>query len=123
MRAITMTIALLLAISMHGQTREQVKAEIHRQGVPHPDIVLAQARLETGNFTSRRCKVQHNLFGIKHDGKYASYPRWQDSVTDYKKCISSRYNGGDYYAFLKRIKYAADVRYTDKVRNIVRTSR
>lgn len=123
MKAITIIIAMLLTMSAYGQTREQVKAELQRQGIPHVEIVLAQARLETGNFTSRRCKVHHNLFGIKHGGKYASYRRWQDSVADYKKCISSRYTGGDYYAFLKRIKYASDSRYTAKIRNIVMTSR
>ena len=47
-----------------GQTIEQVRAELQRQGVPHVNIVLAQARLETGNFTSQRCKRDHNLFGI-----------------------------------------------------------
>ena len=99
-----------------GQTIEQVRQELQRQGVPHANIVLAQARLETGNFTSLRCKRDHNLFGIKHNGRYARYARWQDSVTDYKQRISSRYNGGDYYAFLRRIGYASDKHYTAKLR-------
>lgn len=116
MRPTTTIIALLLAMAVQGQTREQVLREIQRQGIPHPHIVLAQARLETGNFTSRRCRVQHNLFGIKHRGKYASYRRWQDSVADYKKSISRRYRGGDYYAFLRRINYASDPRYIRKLK-------
>ena len=107
---------LLLATSCHGQTIEQVKAEIHRQGLPHPHIVLAQARLETGNFKSQRCKRDKNLFGIKHNGRYAKYARWQDSVTDYRKSISARYKGGDYYAFLKRIGYASDKQYVTKLK-------
>lgn len=116
MRTTTTIIALLLAMAVQGQTREQVLREIQRQGIPHPHIVFAQARLETGNFTSRRCRVQHNLFGIKHQGKYASYRRWQDSVADYKRSISSRYQGGDYYAFLRRINYASDPRYIQKLK-------
>ena len=107
---------LLMATSCHGQTIDQVKAEIHRQGLPHPHIVLAQARLETGNFKSQRCRRDHNLFGIKHNGRYARYSRWQESVTDYKRCISSRYKGGDYYAFLRRIGYASDPNYERKLR-------
>ena len=107
---------LLLATSCHAQTIEQVRAEIQRQGLPHPHIVLAQARLETGNFTSARCKQDKNLFGIKHGGKYARYARWQDSVTDYRKSISARYKGGDYYAFLKRIGYASDKQYVTKLK-------
>lgn len=116
MRTASTIIAMLLAIAVQGQTREQVLREIQRQGIPHPHIVLSQARLETGNFTSRRCRVQHNLFGIKHRGKYASYRRWQDSVADYKRSISSRYQGGDYYAFLRRINYASDPRYIHKLK-------
>lgn len=100
----------------YGQTIEQVRAEIVRQGLPHPEIVLAQARLETGNFKSRRCRVDHNLFGIKRSGRYAKYRRWQDCVSDYKRRISSRYKGGDYYAFLKRIGYAKDPKYIFKLK-------
>lgn len=107
---------LLLATSCHGQTIEQVKAEIHRQGLPHPHIVLAQARLETGNFTSARCKIDKNLFGIKHNGRYAKYARWQDSVTDYRRRISARYKGGDYYQFLQRIGYAEEKEYINKLK-------
>lgn len=117
------TIALLLCMTVAGQTREQVRQELKRQHIPHADIVLAQARLETGNFKSRRCKVQHNLFGIKHGGRYATYRTWKESITDYRNCISSRYTGGDYYAFLKRIKYASDPNYIKKVRHIVNTSK
>ena len=113
-------VAFLISISVQGQTIEQVRQELHRQNVPHAEIVLAQARLETGNFTSLMCKVRHNLFGIKHNGRYASYSNWKESIADYKKRISSRYNGGDYFAFLKRIGYASDPRYQAKVRGCMR---
>ena len=123
MRLKTTIIILLSVISLHAQTREQVANELHRQGVPHADIVLAQARHETGNFTSRLCRVNHNLFGIKHNGKYAKYSNWKASIKDYKKRISSRYTGGDYYVFLRRIGYANDPNYTRKIKNIVLTSK
>lgn len=116
MRNIVVIFALLLAVSAAGQTAEQVAREIKRLGIPHPDIVLAQARLETGNFTSGLCRTHKNLFGIKHGKKYAKYRRWQDSVADYKRCISSRYNGGCYYAFLRRIGYASDKNYEKKLK-------
>lgn len=123
MRQLVTIILLALAICSQAQTIAEVRAEIVRQGLPHPDIVLAQARLETGNFTSKLCRTKHNLFGIKHGGKYASYRRWQDCVADYKRCISSRYRNGDYYAFLRRIGYASDRRYESKVRSIVKGGR
>jgi flagellum-specific peptidoglycan hydrolase FlgJ len=116
MRTAPTIIALMLAVTVQGQTREQVLAEIQRQGIPHAHIVLAQARLETGNFSSDRCRRDHNLFGIKHNGQYARYRTWQDSVADYKARISSRYRGGDYYAFLRRIGYASDPAYTAKLK-------
>ena len=124
MRPTIIILSLLLSLSAAGQTIEQVRQELHRQGIPHAEIVLAQARLETGNFTSRRCKVDHNLFGIKHDGKYAEYRHWRESVKDYKKRISSRYKRGEnYYSFLRRIGYASDVRYGHKLRTIIKTSK
>ena len=122
MKMASTIIAMMLSVAVHGQTREQVLTEIKRHGIPHPHIVLAQARLETGNFTSRRCRRDHNLFGIKHNGKYARYSHWKESVTDYKQCISNRYKGGDYYAFLRRIGYASDPNYIGKVKHIVKTT-
>jgi hypothetical protein len=62
------------------------------------------------------CKTKRNIFGIKHGKRYASYARWQDCVTDYKRRISSRYHGGDYYAFLSRIGYAQDKKYYQKLK-------
>lgn len=117
MRKTILAVMLMAASVSHGQTIEQVRAEIVRQGLPHPEIVLAQARLETGNFTSRRCRVDHNIFGIKHGRQYAKYRRWQDCVSDYKRRISSRYKGKeDYYQFLRRIGYAKEKRYVDKLK-------
>ena len=116
LNALLPIVLLMVAVNVQGQTIELVRAELQRQHVPHPEIVLAQARLETGNFKSRRCKVDHNLFGIKHNGRYAKYAKWQDSVSDYKARISSRYAGGDYYAFLRRIGYAKDPNYVRKLR-------
>lgn len=115
-RAILTFVFAVATLSCVSQTMEEVAMELHRQRIPHANIVLAQARLESGNFTSRRCKVDHNLFGIKHNGRYAKYRTWQDSIKDYKQRISSRYDGGCYYAFLKRIKYAEDKKYINKLK-------
>ena len=113
----------MLATTCSAQTAEQVRQELMMQGVPHHEIVLAQARHETGNFKSRLCRVNKNLFGIKHNGRYARYNHWRESIKDYKERISSRYKGGNYYAFLQRIGYAQDPAYLRKVRYIVTTSK
>ena len=109
-------IVCCMTLSAEAQTREQVERELHKQRVPHAEIVLAQARLETGNFTSRRCREDKNLFGMKRGKRYAKYRRWQDSVSDYKERISSRYKGGSYYVFLRKIGYASDQNYERKLR-------
>lgn len=101
-----------------AQTRAEVLQEIKRQNIPHPAIVLAQARLETGNFKSDYYRRTRNLFGIKKGGKYAIYRNWRDSVMDYKRLVSSRYDGGSYYSFLRRINYASDPNYIEKLKEI-----
>lgn len=62
--------------------------------IKYPETVLAQAKLETGNFTSAIFKENHNLFGMKVAEKrptsaiginrgHAQYRNWKDSVIDY----------------------------------------
>lgn len=110
MRRLILLLALF-PIFAFAQTRADVLKELHRQQVPHPTIVLAQARLESGNFKSDFYRRTNNLFGLKKGKKYATYKTWRDSVKDYKLRISSRYNGGSYYAFLENIKYATNPNY------------
>lgn len=62
--------------------------------IKYPETVLAQARLESGNFTSDIFKENHNLFGMKVAEKrpssaigvnrgHAQYSNWKESVVDY----------------------------------------
>lgn len=109
-------ILVLFPIFAFAQTQQQVLRELHRQQVPCASIVLAQARLESGNFKSDFYKRTNNLFGLKKGGRYARYKHWRDSVADYKKRISARYQGGSYYKFLTKIGYAKDKNYIQKVK-------
>ena len=91
-------------------------------GLSNKLFVLAQAMLETGNFSSRVCKEYNNLFGL-YDSKnrdYYRFERWEDSVVGYGKMIQYRYKGGNYLHFLKRIGYAEDPRYTSKVAQLAK---
>lgn len=110
----------LFPIFAFAQTQQQVLRELHRQQVPCASIVLAQARLESGNMKSDFYKRTNNLFGLKKGKKYASYKHWKDSIKDYKKRISNRYTKGSYYAFLKRIGYAKDKEYINKIKQIAK---
>ena len=112
-------ILALFPIFAFAQTRQDVLKELHRQQVPHANIVLAQARLESGNFKSDFYRQTNNLFGLKKGKKYATYKTWRDSIKDYKLRISSRYNGGCYYTFLENIKYATNPNYRKLLEEIV----
>lgn len=110
----------LFPIICQAQTREQVLAELQRQNVPHAQIVLAQARLESGNMKSDFYRKTNNLFGLKSGKKYATYRNWKDSVKEYKERISSRYDGGSYYSFLERIGYAENKNYIKLLKEIAK---
>ena len=96
---------------------------LEQQGVSHPRIVIAQALLETGYFTSRVCLENNNLFGLRRpkDGSYYEFDNWEESVKAYRDHVQYKYKGGDYYQFLQRIGYAEDQDYVTKVRQIART--
>ena len=100
---------------------KNVLAELHRQKVPCAHIVLAQSKLETAGYTSRVCRTNKNLFGMRKNNQYKSYNTWKESIEDYKRLISSRYKGGDYYEFLKRIRYAEDPIYTESLKKLIQS--
>ena len=95
--------------------KENVYEQLVLNDVPHPKIVLAQSLLETGNYTSSLCKKHNNIFGMRTSKGYKKYSDYRECILDYKKRISSRYKGGNYYAFLVKIGYAEDSTYVNKL--------
>lgn len=89
-------------------------------GLQHPRIIVAQSILETGYYKSRGCVEHNNLFGLydSKNKKYFRFASWQESVLAYKNKVQYKYNSGDYYHFLKRIRYAEDPEYIEKVKQI-----
>lgn len=101
---------------------ENLMDVVHEVGLSNKLFVLAQALLETGNFSSRVCKEYNNLFGL-YDSKHREYyrfARWEDSVVGYRRMIQYRYKGGNYLHFLRRIGYAEDPRYIPKVAQLAK---
>lgn len=96
-----------------------LKEELIKNNIPHKDIVLAQAKLESAHFKSDLVKNNQNIFGLKKGNRYRKYSHWTECVKDYKKCISDRYSGGNYYAFLKRINYSEDKEYINILKEMV----
>jgi flagellum-specific peptidoglycan hydrolase FlgJ len=90
-------------------------------GLKEPYIVLSQAILETGGYKSYQCKVNNNLFGLFNSRKmeYFKFNHWTESVEAYKNKIQYRLKENEnYYHFLKRIGYAEDSAYIEKVKFI-----
>lgn len=93
--------------------------------IQHPEIVYAQAILETGHFKSVGCLKHNNLFGLYDSKKhrYCRFDHWTESVVAYKEWIQRRYEPpNDYYLFLKRIGYAKDPEYVNKLKQIVNSN-
>lgn len=91
--------------------------------VHHPEIVYAQAILETGHFKSIGCLERNNLFGLydSRTNKYYRFNHWTESVIAYKEWVQRKYEPPEnYYNFLNRIGYASDSMYVSKLRKIVK---
>jgi hypothetical protein len=109
---------------------------LYYEGIRYQDIVLLQAQLETGTYTSDIFLNGHNCFGMKYPeyrptvatGIYkghAQYTYWFDSVIDYGiwqewyMSLGYRIEGNNddafYLVFLNCIQYARDPRYVSKL--------
>ena len=103
-------------------------AEIKKNNIKYPKIVLAQAILETGWFKSSVCGNKHNLFGFTNPrtGQCYEFNHWSESVAAYYNVaayydkVQYRYKGGNYLIWLRDIGYAEDRGY---IRAIIRVLR
>jgi flagellum-specific peptidoglycan hydrolase FlgJ len=104
--------------------------------IKFPEVVFAQAILESNHFESDLFKKHKNLFGMKHpnlrqttsEGKtengYASYVDWTNSIKDYqiwqKNNMKSNVNSQeDYLKLLIDRSYAEDKNYTKKLKSLI----
>ena len=104
-----------------GLSMDRLYAALQKYGIRYPKIVMAQAILETGYFTSKICLDKNNLFGLRRpaDGSYYDFDTWEESVKAYRDYVQYKYRNGNYYTFLNRIGYAEDESYTIKLKQIV----
>lgn len=113
--------------------------EIVKQGIEFPEIVFAQAILESGHFRSRLFKSNNNIFGMRRARKretlsksskkgYAYFETWQDCVKDYKIYQSTIMLGKFftplmYFRFLNRIYSEMGHNYTTQIKKIIKRNR
>jgi len=111
-------IVLLLPIFGISQTKQEVYNYLVEIDCKYPEIVTAQAVLETGYFKSYSCKTRHNLFGLRYNHKYIIFDNWKESCDAYISKVQYKYTSGDYYIFLDELGYASDPNYINKIKNI-----
>jgi len=101
--------------------------------IKFPHIVLAQAKLESGNYSSKIFKENHNIFGMKearvriHTSKgtqfnHAYYSHWRESVYDYAfyqcRYLSTLHTEDEYYTYLSK-SYAEATNYVNILKSMV----
>jgi hypothetical protein len=125
---------LRLIIEKHDEfTTDKLHQYLKDLNIKFPEIVYAQACLETGKFTSEVFKNNRNLFGMKEakvrpttncgtDLGHAVYFTWRESVMDYAlyqaAFLSDIRTEEEYYNYLSQF-YAEDPSYVVKVKAIV----
>ena len=107
---------------------EALEKYLRELNIRHADIVYSQAKLESGNFSSRIFRENNNLFGMKRARQrattatgenrgHATYSSWRQSVDDYAMYYNkylSRLSRSEYIEYLGR-NYAQDANYISKL--------
>ena len=125
-------IPVIIKLQEEKFSEEKLIAKLKDMNIQHVDIVLAQAKLESDNYTSIMFKRNNNSFGMKcpssrattkmgeHNG-HSLYKHWEDSVNDYALWQSSyarNLSKSEYYQLLDAI-YAEDGSYSIKIKGII----
>lgn len=101
--------------------------------VKHIDIVMAQSKIETGNYKSKVFLENNNLFGMRQSQQrvttstgtnlnHATYDSWQESVIDYaiyQSTYLKQYDRNQYLAYLQA-NYAESKDYVNLIKRITR---
>lgn len=111
-------------------SEEKLIEEIKRLNFRFPHIVLAQAQIESGHFSSPIFIENHNMFGMREarvranlargtKRSHAYYDTWKESLYDYALYYSSYLakmrTEEQYYNYLDQ-SYAEDPNYVSKVK-------
>ena len=144
MKCITLTlIALFISLEV-GSASFTRRAEMpfstanmlkimNEVGIVYPDIVMAQAKIETGHFTSKVFKENHNLFGMRlprqrsttatgEQHNHATYTSWRQSVIDYKiwqdRVLTKVKSRRAYLKYLDK-NYAENKQYVNLIKKMI----
>ena len=127
-------IELISLFSNKVSKKKLVYFEILSQDIEYPDIVFAQAMLESGYMSSTIYLENNNLFGMRFPGRrptvalysnkgYSVYDCWTKSIEDYKLFQDflfrkKKKTRDEYFNYLGRL-YAEDSSYVFFVKKII----
>jgi hypothetical protein len=93
--------------------------------VRFPEVILAQAKLESGYFNSNIFRTRNNMLGL-YDSRnkcFYQFSHWTYCIAGYRDLVQYKYVGGDdieeYCTWLTELPYAADEQYICKVKSIM----
>lgn len=124
---------LIIIDDFNEFSEEKLVQKINQLNFRFPHIVLAQAKLETGNFKSTNFVHANNMFGMKQaksrantatrtERGHAYYDTWVESLYDYALYHNAYLNKlrteSQYYSYLSQ-NYAEDPQYVTKLKNII----
>lgn len=131
---ITEETKLLIINNQNKFSEEKLKEAILALNIRFPHIVLAQAKLESGNFKSHIFKENNNFFGMKvarcrpttnkgEQNGHAYFETWKDCLVDYAFYQAAYLHDikteSEYLAYLKA-NYAEDSKYFNKLLNLIK---
>ena len=115
-------------------SKEKFVDLLYEMNIKYPHIVMAQAIIESGNFSSAVFRRNNNMFGMRQArtrtttssgdiGGYASYRNWRDCVYDYAlyqySAMSTCDNEAEYFDRLQS-RYAQDTSYVSALKATIK---
>lgn len=125
----------LIVIREYNEFSEQKLIEkIKQLNFKYPHIILAQAKLESGNFKSTIFLENKNMFGMREaklranlakgtNRAHAYYDSWQESLYDYALFYSTYLydikTEEEYFGYLEQY-YAEDPTYVQRLKQMIK---
>ena len=125
---------LIILREANSFSEQKLIESIKELNFKFPHIVLAQAKLESSNFSSPIFLENNNLFGMKEAKvranlavgtrrSHAFYKNWKDSLLDYalyySTYLSKIRTESEYFEYLNQ-SYAQDPNYVVKLKSIIK---
>lgn len=115
-------------------SKEKFVEVLYKVNVKYPHIVMAQAIIESGNFTSSIFKQNNNMFGMRlprqratiaigEQNGFAIYNSWKDCIYDYalyQYSVMSTCNSEEEYFNRLEERYAQDTTYVSVLKSTIK---